>query len=105
MEETNSVGFTKILTLSDFNPYMSQLALKWSAKIDWGHYVGNELPFHGYNIYTGAVPDIVATQLTKRSKVSGEIMLEATTREVAWLKMTSYASAESKELELERLND
>lgn len=104
MEATSSVGFTILLPLSGSDLAMSLLVLKRSDEIDCGHYVGDELPFLGYNFETGDVSDVFATQASNRSKVNGEIVIEATRREVAWLKITSCASVENCELEWKRLN-
>lgn len=80
------------------------LVLKRSAKIDWGLYVVDELPFLGYNFETATVSDTVATCAAIYPTVCGEVMLHLTSREGPWLKVTFYASNESCSLVWKRLN-
>lgn len=91
--EAGSTGLHRLLTLSGFDPVMSQLGFKLSAKIDWVHYVDDELSMLAYNFETEAVSDVVTTRVPECSKVSGEVVLEVPSCELAWLKGTSYASS------------
>lgn len=71
MEESSNIGFTRLITLYGSDPVMSLLVLKRSANIDWGLYVGDELPFLRYDLETGTVFDIVATRASNCLKVVG----------------------------------
>lgn len=104
MEVASSVGFTRLLTLCGSDGFVSLLAFEWSPETDWGHYVGGEWPFLGYNFETEAFSDVVDTRALKHPEEGGEVVLEVPCREVVWLQETSYASFESCELEWKPLN-
>lgn len=92
VEEASNVGLARLTTLCGSDLVMSLLALKRSAKVDWGQYVGDELPFPGYDCETEVVSDIVASRASKRPEVVREILLDVLGREVDMLKVTFYAS-------------
>lgn len=81
---------------------MSVLDLKRSIEIDGGHYVGDDLPFFCYDIETVDLSDNVATRVPKRLRVIGMAVLNVPGYKVACLKLTSYASIESCELDCKR---
>lgn len=56
-----------------------------------GHYMGDQLPFLGYDFETTVVSEILPTRTAKRPKVGGSGVLNVPGREVAWLKSASYA--------------
>lgn len=58
-------------------------AWKQSFEIDWGYYIGDELPFLGCDFEFEAVSHIVATRATKRRKVSGLVVLDIPGSELA----------------------
>lgn len=61
VEGASSIGITRLITLCGSDPVMSLLALKRSAVIDWGHHIGDELPFLGYDFETvgGGFPTLL----------------------------------------------
>lgn len=61
MENGSTVGPARLLGICSLDPVLSLLALKQNAEIDYGHYVGDELPFLGYNFKSKDVSNVAAT--------------------------------------------
>lgn len=62
VERTGAVGYARFLVLCSSDSVMSLSAVKKSARIDWGHYAGDELPFFGYTFNMWGVSDVVTTR-------------------------------------------
>lgn len=84
MEKASSDRLVRFITVYGTDPVTSLLDLRQIPEIDWGHYVGGELPLLGYDFETTIFPNIVSTQRPKCSTVGGEVVLEVPAREVAW---------------------
>lgn len=83
MEWASNVRLYKLVTLCGSDHVLNLLALKRSSEIDWGNYIGDDLPFLRYDSEIRMVSDIVATNATKRPKVGGPILFDVLGHEVA----------------------
>lgn len=103
-EESSNTGLAKLITLCSSDPVQSFLLLKRSSEDDGDHYIGDALPFLGYDFKIGTVSEIVATRATKRPKMGGSVVLDVPGREIAWLRLAFCTSIRNSDLEWNSLN-